>query len=64
MADNKSDRGSPDRDRINLSEEYEVRDWTAKLGVSRARLREAADAVGNSAANIREYLKKDNGSQA
>ena len=28
MSDDKSKRGSPDRDRISLSEDYEVRDWT------------------------------------
>lgn len=32
-ADNKTDTGSPDRDRISLSEDYEIRDWTESLGV-------------------------------
>jgi hypothetical protein len=57
MADNKSNTGSPDRDRINMSEDYEVRDWTESLGVSRERLKEAVDAVGTSADKVREYLK-------
>lgn len=58
MADNKSNTGSPDRDRINMSEDYEVRDWTESLGVSRERLQEAVDAVGSSADKVREYLNK------
>ncbi|RYG99758.1 MAG: DUF3606 domain-containing protein [Alphaproteobacteria bacterium] len=57
MADNKSDVGSPDRDRISLSEAYEVRDWSDSLGVSEERLREAVKTVGNSADKVREYLK-------
>ena len=58
MADNKSNTGSPDRDRINLSEDYEVRDWMESLGVTRQRLEEAIDAVGNSADKVREYLNR------
>lgn len=58
MADDKTHVGSPDRDRISLSEDYEVRDWMQSLGVSEAELREAVDAVGNSADAVRAYLKK------
>ena len=58
MADDKTHVGSPDRDRISLSEDYEVRDWMQSLGVSEAELREAADAVGNSAEAVRAYLKR------
>lgn len=58
MADNKSNTGSPDRDRINMSEDYEVRDWSQSLGVSRERLQEAVDAVGSSADKVRDYLNK------
>jgi hypothetical protein len=57
MADDKTRTGSPDRDRINMSEDYEVRDWTQSLGVSRERLQEAVDAVGSSADKVRAYLK-------
>jgi hypothetical protein len=58
MADNKTDTGSPDRDRINMSEDYEVRDWTTSLGVTRERLQEAVDAVGTSSDKVREYLRR------
>ena len=35
MADDLSNRGSPDRDRISVNEDYEVRDWAKKFGVDR-----------------------------
>ena len=34
MSDDKSKVGSPDRDRINTHEDYEVRHWSKKFGVS------------------------------
>ena len=58
MADNKNETESPDRDRISLSEDYEIRDWSESLGVSEDRLREAVDAVGNSADAVRAYVNK------
>ena len=58
MADDKSNTGSPDRDRISLSEDYEIRDWTKSLGVTEQELRDAVAAVGNSADKVREYLKR------
>lgn len=57
MADDKTNIGSPDRDRISLGEDYEIRNWTPSLGVSEAELREAVDAVGNSVDAVRAYLK-------
>lgn len=56
MADDKQNVGGADRSRISLGEDYEVRDWTKALGVTEAELREAVDAVGNSADKVREYL--------
>ncbi|MBE1529815.1 hypothetical protein GGC65_004271 [Sphingopyxis sp. OAS728] len=58
MSDDKKQTGASDRDRISLSEDYEIRDWTASLGVSEEELREAVDAVGNTADAVRAYLKK------
>jgi hypothetical protein len=58
MADDTKNVGSPDRDRISLSEDYEVRDWSKSLGVSEERLREAVGKVGNSADKVREYLRR------
>ena len=58
MTDDKSKSGSPDRDRINMSEDYEVRDWSESLGVTPERLQEAVNAVGSSADKVRDYLKR------
>ena len=57
--DNKQKPGSPDRDLINLNEPYEVRDWADKFGVTNAKLKEAVNAVGNSARKVEAYLKRN-----
>jgi hypothetical protein len=58
MSDDKSNRGPRDRSRINMEQDYEVRDWTKSLGVTEAELSAAVKAVGNSADKVREYLNK------
>ena len=58
MGDDKTKRGPQDRSRISLSEDYEVRYWTEALGVSREELERLVKQHGNSAAKIREALKK------
>jgi len=57
MSDNKSNIGSPDRDRINLSEDYEIRYWASKFGVSRDRLKEVVRQVGDNPQAVEDYLK-------
>jgi len=59
MADDKRNRGQPDRSKINMSEDYEVKYWTQHLDVSREALQRAVDKVGNSAAAVRKELGKD-----
>ncbi|WP_372018121.1 DUF3606 domain-containing protein [Pseudoxanthomonas sp. 10H] len=56
MTDDKRHTGMPDRDRINLEEDYEVRYWTQALGVTAEQLREAVQAVGPSAEAVRRRL--------
>jgi hypothetical protein len=58
MADDKSKPGKADRDRINVDEEYELRDWSAKLWVTPEQLKAAVAAVGPMAEDVRRYLKK------
>lgn len=58
MSDNTSLRGPQDSSRIAMGEDYEVRYWTGKFGVSRETLQEAVDAVGVSAAAVEEYLRR------
>ena len=45
MADDKNNTGSPDRDRINLEEDYEIRYWTQALGVSEEQQRQGEDRL-------------------
>lgn len=58
MADDKNNRGPQDRSRINFSEDYEVRYWTDKLGVSKAQLEEAVREVGSSADAVEAELRR------
>jgi len=59
MSDNTSNTGSPDRDRISTSEDYEVRYWSEKFGVSRQELIDAVKASGsNSPDKVEAYLKE------
>lgn len=57
MSDNKSNIGRPDRDRISLSEDYEIRYWASKFGVSRDRLKEVVRQVGDNPQAVEDYLK-------
>lgn len=57
MSDNKSETGGKDRSRISLYEDYEVRDWRRKFGVSEDRLRQAVQKVGNSAEAVERELR-------
>lgn len=57
MSDDKSKTGSPDRDRINVHEDYEVTYWTQKFGVSAEKLKAAVAAVGPMAKAVEAHLK-------
>jgi hypothetical protein len=57
MSDDKANRGSPDRDRIDMNDPDEVRNWTESLGVSREELQRAVQAAGDRADRVREYLR-------
>jgi hypothetical protein len=58
MADDKSKAGRQDRDRINVHEDYEVRDWSKKFGVTPEELKKAVQSVGTSAEAVRKHLGK------
>jgi len=58
MADDKTKTGKPDRDRINTGEDYEVRDWARKFGVSEAALKAAVQKVGPMAKDVAKSLGK------
>jgi len=57
MSDDKQQVGSPDRDRINVQEPYEVQYWTKKFGVSAEQLRAAVSAVGPTSKAVESHLK-------
>jgi hypothetical protein len=54
--DSLSRRARPDRSKINMHQSFEVKYWTRALGVSKERLQEAVEKVGNSAAAVRKEL--------
>ncbi len=54
--DSLTKRSQPDRSKINMSEDFEVKYWTKALGVDREMLSRAVDKVGNSAAAVRKEL--------
>ncbi|HVJ75272.1 MAG TPA: DUF3606 domain-containing protein [Casimicrobiaceae bacterium] len=56
--DDKSTTGNPDRQRISTSEEYELRDWAKKFGVTPEELKAAVARVGTEAENVKRYLGK------
>ena len=58
MPDDRSRRGSRDRMRINMGEDYEVEYWTKTLGISKDRLTETVKKVGDSVQAVRRELGK------
>jgi hypothetical protein len=57
MSDDRSKKGLQDRTRINTNEDYELRYWSEKFGVSQDRLKAAVRKVGNSVAAVEKELK-------
>jgi len=57
MSDDRNQTGGQDRKRISLSQDYEVRDWSQKYGVSEERLRAAVEKVGNMADDVERELR-------
>jgi 3-oxoacyl-[acyl-carrier-protein] synthase III len=54
--DDLKNKGPPDRSKINMHEDYEVKYWTKELGVDKEQLQKLVDKVGNSAAAVRKEL--------
>lgn len=57
-SDDKSKTTPQDASRISMSEDYEVRYWTGKFGVTRDQLAKAVVAVGNSAKAVEAHLRR------
>jgi len=57
MADDKSKTGGQDRSRINVNEDYELRDWSRKFGVSPERLKAVVKRVGPMVDDVKRALE-------
>lgn len=57
MADDRTQAGGADRSRINVNEDYELRYWSQKFGVSHDALKKAVAAVGPVAKTVEQHLK-------
>jgi len=55
--DDKTKRGGQDRTRIDVSQDWELRDWAEKFGVPKEQVKAAVKAVGERAADVEKYLK-------
>jgi len=58
VADDLTNRGQPDRSKINMSEGHEVTYWTRHFGTTREELQKIVDRVGNSAAAVAKEFGK------
>lgn len=61
MPDNLKSSGGQDRKRIDVHQDYELRDWSKKFGVSPDELKEAVQAVGDQAEKVEAHLKQRGG---
>ena len=57
MPDNLKSTGGQDRKRINVNEDYELRDWSKKFDVTPEQLKDAVRAVGDRADDVELHLK-------
>ena len=59
MADDLTNRGPRDRNRVDVNEDWELRYWTKKFGCTGTELRDAVKSVGTTMADkVEAYLKQ------
>jgi len=63
MPDDPSKRGGQDRQRINVGQEHELRDWAKKFDASPEQIKEAVRAVGDHADKVEQHLKGSRATQ-
>ena len=56
MPDDTNKSGGQDRQRINVNQEHELRDWAKTMNTTPEKLKEAVQAVGDRADKVRDYL--------
>ena len=57
MADDKTRAHGADRSRIDIHQDYELRDWSRKFGVTPEQLKQAVRAAGDRADAVERHLK-------
>ena len=57
MPDDTSSRGGQDRQRINVNQDHELRDWAKKFNATPDQIKEAVQAVGDRADKVEMHLK-------
>lgn len=58
MSDSKQATGGQDRKRINIHQDYELRDWAARFGVTKEELKRAVADVGDQADAVERHLRE------
>ncbi|TKC65013.1 DUF3606 domain-containing protein [Pedobacter hiemivivus] len=58
MSDDKNKQDARDRNQVAGNEDYEVQYMADKLNMSKERIKEAINAVGNDRQKIEEYLSQ------
>jgi hypothetical protein len=56
MSDDKTKVGGQDRERIDVNEAYELRDWARSMNTTPERIKEAVQAVGDRADKVRQFI--------
>lgn len=58
MSDDLDKKGKEDAIRINVNEDWELNDWSKKLGVTKDQLKKAVETVGDSVDAVKKYFGK------
>ncbi|MBN8481767.1 MAG: DUF3606 domain-containing protein [Xanthomonadales bacterium] len=58
MSDDLRNRGIQDDIRINVNQDWELRDWSQRLGITPQELRDAVRQVGPIARDVRAHLAR------
>ena len=58
MTDERATQGPQDHGRVNVHEDAEVEYWTKHFSITKEKLREAVQKVGNAVRDIELHLKK------
>ncbi len=56
MSDNKNDVGKRDRQRIDISEPYELEYWKKRLGITTEQLKQVIEKVGPMTKDVEAFL--------